>query len=306
MGRMKKNRMARARKVKGEMKISFVDLHAHGMGRYDTRTKNPEMILEMARLHEKKGTGLIYPAIYPADTEAMRAQMRAVKEAMAKSPATGGIKIGGINLEGPFLNPSRCGALDSASFKSATLLNLKRLIGGFEDIIRIITIAPELTGAKKLIARCAGLGIRVNMGHSDATMKEAREGKMAGAAGVTHLFNAMRPFHHREPGLAGFALLDDDTYVEVIADGVHLSLDTLAIVFKIKRPERIILVSDAVKGGGKDGKPVYQKGSSSLLAGGGMAVSECAQMLKKSLGVQDRLLELWGRKNPLRFIGRNS
>ncbi len=294
-----------------KMKISFVDLHAHGMGPYDTRTKNPELVLRMARLHEEKGTGLIYPAIYPADTEAMRAQMRAVKEAMAEmeqekgkrkeKQKKGKIKIGGVNLEGPFLNPSRCGALDGASFKNATLANLRKLIGGFEDIIRIITIAPELPGALKLIERCAELDIRVNMGHSDATLKEAVEGKRAGAAGVTHLFNAMRPFHHREPGLAGFALLDDDIYVEVIADGVHLSPDTLALVFKVKRPERIILVSDAVKGG-KGGKPVYK--SKSVLAGGGMAISECAAMLKRKLGVGDRLLKLWGRENALRYMGQ--
>ncbi len=269
------------------------------MGPYDTRTKNPGMVLKMARLHEKKGTGLIYPAIYPADTETMRAQMRAVKEAMAETPL-----IGGVNLEGPFLNPARCGALDSKSFKKPSLSDLKKLIGGFEEVLKIITIAPELPGALKLIERCAGIGIRVNMGHSDATFKDAREGKKAGATGVTHLFNATRPFHHREPGLSGFALLDDDIYVEVIADGVHLSPDTLALIIKIKDPERIILVSDAVKGGGKTGKPVYKKGGA-ILAGGGKTISECAQVLKKALGVEERLLRLWGRENPLRYMGRN-
>ncbi len=284
------------------MKISFVDLHAHGMGPWDTRTKDPEMVLEMVRLHAKKGTGLIYPAIYPSDTKTMRAQMEAVREAMARAEGLkDGIMIGGVNLEGPFLNPSKCGALDASAFKDATLADLKRLTAGFEDIIKIITIAPELPGARKLIERCAGLGIRVNMGHSEATFKEASEGMKAGAAGVTHLFNAMRPFHHREPGLAGFALLDEDIYVEVIADGVHLSPETLALIFKVKNPERIILVSDAVKGGRGAG-PVYGPGLL-LLAGGGMSVSECAAALKKKPGVPDRLLKLWGRKNPLRYMG---
>ena len=85
---------------------------------------------------------------------------------------------------------------------------LKELVSGNEDIIKIITIAPELPGALKVIERCAGLGIRVNMGHSDATYAQALEGKKAGATGITHFFNAMRPFHHREPGLAGLGLLE--------------------------------------------------------------------------------------------------
>lgn len=292
---MRRNPADKKLKNKKVKKVSFVDLHAHGMGVYDTRTNDPGSILKIARMHEKKGTGLIYPAIYPADTETMRGQMRAVSEAMNRS-----LTIGGVNLEGPFLNPEKCGALDRASFKRPTLSNLKALIKGFEDIIKIITIAPEIKGALKLIERCSELGIRVNMGHSDATFKEASEGKKAGATGITHLFNAMRPFHHREPGLAGFALLDDALYVELIADGVHLSLETLALVLKVKAPDRIILVSDAVKGAGK-GKPVYINGS--LLAGGGKTISECARMLEKTFGVEEKMIELWGRKNPLRYMG---
>ncbi len=270
------------------------------MGPWDTRTKDPEAVLEMARLHGQKGTALIYPTIYPSDTETMRAQMEAVRQAMARAEGgKNGITIGGVNLEGPFLNPSKRGALDAAAFKSATLTELKKLINGFEDIIKIMTVAPELPGARKLIERSAELGVKVNMGHSEATFKEAAEGRKAGATGVTHLFNAMRPFHHREPGLAGFALLDEDIYVEVIADGVHLSPETLSLIFRIKDPERIIMVSDAVKGGMGAG-PVYEN---AVLAGGGMAISGCAEALKRKLGVQDRLLELWGRKNPLRYLG---
>jgi N-acetylglucosamine-6-phosphate deacetylase len=108
------------------------------------------------------------------------------------------------------------------------------VIDGYEDIIKIITIAPEIPGALKVIAQCSELGMKVNMGHSDATYQQAVEGKKAGATGVTHLFNAMRPFHHREPGLAGLGLIDEDLYIEVIADGVHLHPKTLELIFSRK------------------------------------------------------------------------
>ncbi|NIR25426.1 MAG: hypothetical protein GWN77_00220, partial [Gammaproteobacteria bacterium] len=125
---------------------------------------------------------------------------------------------------------------------------LKKLVTGFEDVVRMMTVAPEMKGALRVIERCVSMGIRVNMGHSDATYSQARDGKLAGATGVTHLFNAMRPFHHREPGLAGFALFDKDLYVELIADGVHARPEVLRMVFDIKPHNRIILVSDSIKG----------------------------------------------------------
>ncbi|MBI5026478.1 MAG: amidohydrolase family protein [Nitrospirae bacterium] len=244
---------------------SFIDLHTHGIGRYDTRTKNPEDILKMAELHRKAGTSAILPTIYSGTIDEMRRNMEAVKKAMeiqqssvvscqlsVKRQETIDYRLStilGVHLEGPFLNPSRCGALNKNSFIRPALSSLKGLIDGYEDIIKIITIAPELPGALKVIARCVEYGFKVNMGHSDATYKQALDGKKAGAGGITHIFNAMRPFHHREPGLIGLGLLDEDLYIEVIADGVHVHPETLRLVFKTKRIDRIILVSDSIKVG---------------------------------------------------------
>jgi N-acetylglucosamine-6-phosphate deacetylase len=221
--------------------------------------------------------------------------MKAVGAAMGSpGPGSSGL-IGGINLEGPFVNPLKRGALGT-EFEKPSVQALKKLLDGFEEQVKIITIAPELPGALKLIEYCAERGIRVNMGHSDATYAQASEGKRAGAVGITHLFNAMSGFHHRAPGLAGFGLMDRDIYVEVIADGAHLSPETLKLIFRIKDPERIILVSDAVKGG--YGGPVRKKG---VLQGGGKAISECAPFLEK-LGVSRKVISLAGRENPLRYL----
>jgi N-acetylglucosamine-6-phosphate deacetylase len=267
----------------------LLDLHTHGIGRYDTRTGRAGDILKLAELHRKAGVSKILPAIYAGPLDVMRGQMAAVREAMERDRKG---TVAGVHLEGPFLNPARCGALDREAFLRPTVPNLKRLIEGFQDIVRVITIAPELRGAVGVIERCTELGIRVNMGHSDATLKEAEEGKRAGATGVTHLFNAMRPFHHREPGLVGLGLLDEDLYVEVIGDGVHLRPETIELVFRVKRKDRIILVSDSIKG------PMYKSG---VLQGGGMGLKEAAYFLK-GMGIPEKWVLQAARDNPGRYL----
>lgn len=187
-------------------------------------------------------------------------------------------RILGVHLEGPFLNPGRCGALDPASFIDPGEHALHALIDGFENLIKMITVAPERQGALAFIRRMTELGIVISMGHSDATYAEAEAGFRAGARGITHLFNAMRAFHHREPGLADFGLLNKQVYVEAIADPFHLHIRTLELIFKTKKPERIILVSDSVretKAAG-DGRVVD---ASDRLQGGAMTVTESAQRL---------------------------
>ncbi|MDD5434825.1 MAG: hypothetical protein PH343_05285, partial [Nitrospira sp.] len=114
----------------------------------------------------------------------------------------------------------------------------------------LITIAPEITGGLKLIKQASDMGIVVSMGHSDLTYAEAEAGFHAGAKGITHLFNAMSGFHHREPGLAGFGLLNNEIYAEVIADPYHLHPKTLELIFRTKNTEKIILISDTIKSSG--------------------------------------------------------
>jgi N-acetylglucosamine-6-phosphate deacetylase len=279
----------------------FIDVHTHGIGKYDTRTERPEDILKMSELHSRQGTGGILPTIYPASIGEMRINMGAVRKAMEiqDAAAVRSAHILGLHLEGPFLNPARCGSLDKDIFLRPTLSVLKKLIAGYEDIIKIITIAPEMPGGLRVIEKCSELGIKVNMGHSDATYKQAAEGKRAGAAGVTHLFNAMRTFHHREPGLAGFGLIDEDLYIEVIADGIHLHPKTLELIFGMKRLDRIILVSDSVKGRRTGKGAVYQEG---VLAGSAMTIDGVARRLRAA-GIPEAEIIEASTDNPARFIG---
>jgi N-acetylglucosamine-6-phosphate deacetylase len=280
----------------------IIDLHTHGIGKYDTRSGSPEHIVRMAALHAKRGTGAILPTIYPDSIDVMRKNIEAVRKAIELRESNKGASahLLGVHLEGPFLSPARCGALERTGFIKPSLSSLKKLIDGYEDIVKIITVAPEIPGALKVIEKCAALGIKVNMGHSDATYKQALEGKKAGATGITHLFNAMRPFHHREPGLVGLGLIDEELYTEVIADGVHLHPKTVELIFNRKRLDRIILVSDSVKGAGTGKGAIY--GKDGTLAGSATTIEGVVKILR-SAGIPDAEIIEASTDNPARYIG---
>jgi N-acetylglucosamine-6-phosphate deacetylase len=316
--------------------MKVIDIHTHGIGGYDTRTAIEDHILKIAEIHGSYGVSEIIPAVYPAAINVMRENIEAIKKAIEKqilevrnqipplnpTLAKGGIgggnkpaKIIGVHLEGPFLNPARCGALSATAFVEPTEYNFKELIEGFEDIVKIITIAPEIKGAVSLMKKMSDKGIIVSMGHSDATYVEAEAGFQAGAKGITHIFNAMSGFHHREPGLAGFGLLNQDIYIEVIADPYHLHLKTLELIFKTKNPDRIIIVSDTVKEAKisspsslptpfKGGGWGCEQGITDIhgkLSGGCMTITESLKRLIQ-MGYNEDTIIAYITKNPGRYL----
>jgi N-acetylglucosamine-6-phosphate deacetylase len=276
----------------------LIDIHVHGAGEYDTQTRRQDDILRIAEVHGERGTSAIMPTLYPSHLDVMRASLNAVQRAM--SAQRDGARILGVHIEGPFLNTERAGSLDPKSFTEPDLETLDRLVDGYEDIVKIITIAPELPGALRVIEACRERGFLVHMGHSDATFEQAEEGQRAGATGITHLFNAMRGFHHREPGLAGFGLMDEDIYVEIIADMVHLHITSLKMVLEMKSPDKILLVSDSVKGPGWGSGPI--RGPGGALLGSGIALADCIKNLV-STGVSLGRAMQFASENPLAYLG---
>jgi N-acetylglucosamine-6-phosphate deacetylase len=289
--------------------MKVTDIHIHGIGGYDTRTTVEDHILRIAAMHGSYGVSEILLTIYPAAIKLMRENMAIVREAMKRQD--GGenqaqenrkpARIAGLHLEGPFLNPSKCGALNARTFLEPTEHNAGELIEGFEDIVKVMTVAPEIRGACALIKKLAGRGIILSMGHSEATYGEAEAGFRAGAKGITHIFNGMRGMHHREPGISGFGLINQDVFIEVIADPYHLHKDILGMIFKTKTPEKIIIVSDAVKEtktisedraiGDTDGK----------LSGGSLTITESAERLL-ALGYDEETVLNCISKNPERYL----
>lgn len=286
--------------------MKFIDLHTHGLAGFDSRSDKPEDYLKWAAAMKTHGTDEFLPTLFPGPVDVMRGQLAAIRGAMseqASSLPAGTAVILGANLEGPFVNSRRKGALGEF-FLPPSVDNLRRLLDGFEDMVKVITVAPELPGALELIEYCADIGIVVSMGHSEATFEQAREGAAAGARGVTHLFNAMSGLHHREPGLAGYALMDDDLYVELIADGVHVHPEMVRLVLKLKPADKILLVSDSL-GQAKtpahtEPTPLYLPDGVTL-AGGGLTLAECAHRLTL-LGIPEESARKFTSENPEKYL----
>jgi N-acetylglucosamine-6-phosphate deacetylase len=171
-----------------------------------------------------------------------------------------GPRVLGVHLEGPFLAPGRLGTHPPLARRDPDPTLLERLLASGR--IRLMTLAPELEGADELIELLLRRGVTISCGHTDATADEANAAFDRGVQTVTHLFNAMRPLRHRDPGIAGAALARDDVVVQIILDGVHLAPETARLVWRAAAG-RVALVTDAVSGAG------VQDGSYSL---GGLEV----------------------------------
>ena len=221
----------------------FIDVHVHGWGGHDAMG-GPAALSGMARALAGRGVTSFLPTSVTASFEQLTDFADAVRGWIPEAPADGAEPLG-FNMEGPFLAEAKKGAHPAGLLRHPEDLDDERL-AAFVEGLRVITIAPELRGAPDLIARLAARGVRVSLGHSAATVAEARAGYAAGAVTTTHLFNAMIGLVHRGPGLALEALLDDAVWVELIADTLHVDPDLWPLIWALKPVERVLLVSDAI------------------------------------------------------------
>src|SRR5687768_13712496 len=162
---------------------------------------------------------------------------------LASPMPDGAARILGAHLEGPFLAHSRRGTHDPEALRAPDLDELRTWLDA--AVVRMVTLAPELAGAEALISELASRGVIAAIGHSDATWDEADAAVRAGASMGTHLFNAMRPFDHRDPGIVG-RLLSPGVVVGLVIDGVHVAPETVALVASIKRPGELVFVTDGL------------------------------------------------------------
>jgi N-acetylglucosamine-6-phosphate deacetylase len=227
----------------------FVDLHVHGFGGFDAMG-GPDALSGMARALRKRGVTSFLPTAVTASLDALERFADDVRAWIPTAPEDGAQPLG-FNLEGPFLSEARRGAHDASLLLAPADVPASRL-DRLADGLRLITIAPELPGAHDLIAWAIDRGVVVSLGHSAATFAEATAGYAAGARSTTHLFNAMTGIDHRSPGLALAALLDDRVAVELIADGNHVVPEVWPLITRLKPPERLFLVSDAISLAGTD------------------------------------------------------
>jgi N-acetylglucosamine-6-phosphate deacetylase len=251
----------------------FIDLQVNGAFGAEIGPR-AEAIAHLASRLPATGVTAFLPTLVSSDAELYPR----VAEAFAASRETAGARPLGLHLEGPFLSPARSGAhrLDAIGHAPATLYDglLDR------EVVRLVTLAPEVEGAHERIARLRAHGIAVSLGHTDASYDELRRGIDAGASMVTHLYNAMSGFGHRAPGAVGAALVDDRVAVGLIADGVHSHPAAVRLAVLAKRAERVALVTDAISGAGMepgiyalDGQDILVDETGARLADGKLAGS---------------------------------
>ena len=290
----------------------FVDVHVHGWGGHDAMG-DLEALDGMARRLLRRGVTSFLPTAVTAPLDQLVAFAERVRRWLPKSPIDGAQPLG-FNLEGPFLASVRRGAHDAAHLllpANVPLQTLEPLVDG----LRLVTIAPELPGATELIGWLSDRGVAISLGHSGATFEEAHGGIAAGARSTTHLFNAMSGVDHRAPGVAVAALLHDATYVELIADGVHVHPALWPLIARLKPSDRLMLVSDAIalagmgdghgRLGGLEVEVVGQRATlagTSTLAGSVIAVDAAVRNLVAA-GIPLPAAVAAASRNPLALLG---
>ncbi len=251
-------------RVTGWLVPGFVDTHVHGGGGAEYATDDPEQALAARGFHAANGTTTTLASLVTAPTEDLLRQVAVLADLCADG------HFAGIHLEGPFLSPAQPGAHDPALLRPIDSETVEQLLAAGRGHLRMITIAPELAGGPAVIRRLTEAGVTVAIGHTDADREATAAGIEAGARTATHLFNAMRALHHREPGPVPPLLDDPRVMVELIADGHHVHRDVLAMATAAAGTDRVVLVTDAMAAAGMaDGE--FQLGARAVEVRDGVA-----------------------------------
>ena len=255
----------------------LVDIHMHGCAGYDFCDGTPEAFEEIARYEAENGVTSIVPATMTLPKE----RLTQIIEAAGKYMSADSTVIKGITMEGPFISEEKKGAQDAqymASPDKELLAELQKLSQGR---IRQVTVAPEVDGAAEFIGEVSGEMV-VSVAHTTADYQQTLAAFEKGANHVTHLFNAMPPLNHREPGVIGAALDYKDVFVELICDGEHVHPAVVRAAFQMFGADRICMISDSMRATGMPagkyslgGQPVWVKDGRAVLENGNLAASVC-------------------------------
>lgn len=261
----------------------FIDLHIHGAGGADTMDSTPEALQTIARTLPAEGTTSFLATTITQERSLIE---KALANAAAYKPEGTEAEMLGIHLEGPFINEKRKGAQPLKHILKSDVELFKAWQEKSGQLIRLVTLAPELEGGKELVRHLAETGVIASIGHSDADYEEVREAVEAGATHVTHLFNGMKGLHHREPGTAGAALLFKELIVEMIADGVHVRPEMIKLALNSKGMDGMVLITDSMRAKClKNG--TYDLGGQDVTVKDGMALLEDGTLAGSILRMKD-------------------
>jgi N-acetylglucosamine-6-phosphate deacetylase len=260
----------------------FIDLHNHGNFGHDAMEGTYESLDIMADFHIKKGVTSFLATTMTEEADKIKKAVKNIGEYVNDGENNRDVKaqVLGVYLEGPYFSMEKKGAQPPQYIKNPDLEEIKNLIELSKNTIKIVALAPEIEGAKEAIKYLKEKGITISAGHTNGTFDEAKSGIDLGITQATHLYNGMRAYSHREPGVIGAVLTDERVACEMICDGIHLHVGAMDLAVKMKGKDGIILISDAMMATGlEDGKyelggqDVYVKEGAARLEDGTLAGS---------------------------------
>lgn len=292
----------------------FIDRHVHGAGGADAMDGTQEALSTIARTLAQEGTTGFLATTMTQSRENILTAMRAVK-AYREAAHEYGAAVLGIHLEGPFIAQKFKGAQPAEYVAAPDIKQFEEYNEASGNAVRIVTLAPEVEGARELIAYLDEHGIRASIGHSAAGHEAVVAAMAAGATCVTHTFNAQSPVHHRDIGVAGSALLYDELDCELIADTIHVSVPAIRLLAKNKPAEKLSLITDAMRAKGMPdgeselgGQAVFVKNGEARLADGTLAgsvlrMNRALQNMVEKAGIPFARAVGYATENPARAIG---
>ena len=294
----------------------FIDMHVHGAGGADVMDSTPESLSLMARVLAEGGTTAFLGTTMSAPRQELVQAVANAAAVMLKE--TGGARLIGIHLEGPFLNPEKKGAHIGANLRPPGIAELNEYIEAGGGMVRMMTIAPELPGAIEVIRYAVSLGMVVSLGHSAATITQVHEAYAAGLSHVTHAFNAMGAFHHRDPGTIGAILSMRELTVDIIPDGFHVHPAVIKALVLAKGTDRVAAISDCSRAGQMtDG--IYELGGQKVtmkdgvvrladgtLSGSTISMAGGVKVLVEEVGLSIGEAIQMASANPAVFLGLRS
>ena len=268
----------------------YIDVHVHGGGGAQCNTADPDEVAAVARFHACHGTTGLLATTVAAPVDELCTALTAIAGCTASN-------LLGSHLEGPFISRERPGAMDRDTFLDPDLTTVERLLAAGAGRVRLMTVAPELPGGLELVQTLTRAGVIPSIGHTNATDAQVRDAVRSGALAVTHMFNAMAPFHHRNSGAVGAILDLPEVSCELICDGIHVDPAAMRLLYRAKGAAGIRLVTDAIAAAGvPDGD--HRLGGRDVTVTAGRATLSGSETLAGSTGTMEDSVQ-----NAVRLLG---
>ena len=292
----------------------FIDEHIHGAKGSDGMDGTVQDISVIANAVTCEGTTAFLVTTMTQSVDNVGKALGAVKEYVSADPKDGA-QVLGVHLEGPYISVKHVGAQPIEYVRKPSVEDFKVFEEASGGNIKIVTLAPEVDGAEELVTYLASKNIVASIGHTDAKYDDIMRAKACGATNVTHTYNAQTPLHHREIGVVGTALLDDELYTELICDAIHVSVPAMKLLVKNKPHDKLVLITDSMRAkhlpdgiselGGqtvivKNGEARLENGT---LAGSVLKMNEAVKNMVERVGTDFCTAVDFATANPARSLG---